>query len=241
MFKWCTLIALTVRLAVATGSETETNSFEEKSMFELRTYDTEEIEPLLPLLQEWGESVFIQYPYLWVPVKGEIFGAFALLAKEKNARVAVVQNQGKVVGLAAGVPFDAPMLQAIFDEDGQAESPLLQRVEEQGFDPSRIFYMSFFVTSPEYYNHLQIIDLIYNSYIDFIRAIGGNQLCYFDDIGRDDHPLKPERFLPIEPWGQAILGFKSMQVKKAFAWPTLQSDGSVKEETHQLEFFVKNL
>jgi hypothetical protein len=203
---------------------------ENESMFELSTYSTQQIEPLLPLLQEWGEREFIHYPYLWVPAKEEIFEAYALLAREKNSLVAVVRNQGKIIGLAAGVPLDAGELQALFDE-----------VQGQGFDPSQIFYMSLFLTAPEYRNDERLVELIFDKYVDFIRSIGRTQICYFDDPGRPDHPLKPENPLPIEPWGHVIGGFRRMNVNKQFVWPTLQLDGSVKEEIHQLEFFVKDI
>jgi hypothetical protein len=214
---------------------------EKESMFELNTYATEQIEPLLPLLQEWGEREFIQYPYLWVPEKGKIFASYALLARENNARMIIVKNRDQIIAVAAGVPFDAAELQSIFDDDAQSDTCLLAKVKEQGFDPSRMFYMSTFCTAPEFHNDSRLVDLIYQSYVDFIRSIGRDQICYFEDKGRPDHPLKPEVPIPIEPWGCVIQGFQNMQVKKTFSWPTLQADGSVQEEAHQLEFFVKNI
>ena len=216
---------------------------ENQSMYELSTYSADQIEPLLPVLQEWGECAFIQYPYLWVPAKGEIFAAYTLLAREKKSLVAIVRNKGEIIGLAGGVPFDCEELQELFDEDPQIPSDfsLRQKMKEQGFDATRMFYMSFFLTAPKYHNDENLVELIYNHFIDFIHSIGRTQICYFDDQGRADHPLKPEKLKPIEPWGHIIPGFRSMDMKKQFSWPTLQLDASVKDETHSLEFFVKDI
>jgi len=210
-------------------------------MWELSTYSTEQVEPLLSLLQDWGEREFIQYPYLWVPAKNEIFEAYALLTKEKNSLVTLVKYEDKIIAAAAGVPFDAERLQSLFNEEKGEMNTLLEKVEQQGYNPAHIFYMSFFLTAPEYHNDQRLVELIYNQYVQFIHSIGKSQICYFDDLGKAKHPLKPEKPTPIEPWGCVISGFKSMNVKKEFSWPTLQQDGSVKEETHHLEFFIKDI
>lgn len=213
---------------------------EDESMFEITSYSANRIQPILPLLQEWGERGFIQYPYLWVPPKGEIFIAYAILAEEENSLVTIVKDHGHIVGVAAGLPFDAKKLQIVFDEDVTvSELSLSHKAKQQGFDPSRMFYMSYFLTAPEYHNDKRIVELIYKHYVAFIQEMGREQICYFDDVGKSNDHLKPSHC--IEPWRCVIGDFRSMNVKKDFSWPTLQLDGSVKEEVHQLEFFVKNI
>jgi len=239
IFFACALLSCTL-FSFCKASFTQGEDF----MLELSTYSTEQVAPLLPLLQDWGVREFVRYPYLWVPPQDEIFEAYALLAEEKNSLVTLVKHQGKVIAVAAGVPFDAERLHALFDgkdTEVHLEPSVLQRVRQMGFDPSQIFYMSYFLTAPEYRNDKHLVELIYDKYVQFIRSIGKSQICYFDDLGRADHPLKPENPAPIEPWGVVLHGFRSMHVKKEFSWPTVQQDGSVKDEIHHLEFFVKDV
>lgn len=202
--------------------------------FELRVYSEERVLPVLPLLQDWVEEAFLGYPYLWVaPKEREIYPPNAHLADEKNAIIVVVQCQGKIVGIASGNPLDSPVLEPVLQ-------PMLKQIAKQGFDPSQMFYMPYFLTSSEYRNDAALVEMMYQYYVDFARSIGKSQICYFQDRGMPVHPLRPEPFVEIEPW-HLIQGFRSMNVQMDLAWPTLQPDGSVRDQMHTMEFFVQDL
>src|SRR5579862_2921495 len=153
-----------------------------EAAWELSTYSTGQIEPLLPLLEEWVQREFIQYPYLWLPPKGEFCMSNVLLAAEKEALVTIVRKGQEVVGVAAAVPFDSEAFRATYEAAvlGSNQS-ILDKMKEQGFDPSKVLYMSYFLTAPEYRNDENLVSLIYNNYIDFAHKIGRTQLCYFED------------------------------------------------------------
>jgi len=213
-----------------------------ETALELSSYSAEQIEPLLPLLEEWVQREFIQYPYLWLPPKGEFCMSNVMLAAEKEALVTIVRKGQQVVGVAAAVSFDSEAFRTTYEAAvlGSNQS-ILEKMKEQGFDPSKMLYMNYFLTAPEYRNDENLVGLIYNNYVDFAHKIGRTQLCYFEDAGRVDHPLKPAHPTPIEPWGHAIQGFKSMYMQADLSWPTVQLDGSARDEAHTVEFFFKDI
>jgi hypothetical protein len=47
--------------------------------------------------------------------------------------------------------------------------------------------------------------------------------------------------VPIEPWGYVIKGFKSMGIRMDISWETLQPDGSIADQAHSAEFFIKEI
>lgn len=204
------------------------------SEYKLATYSMDEITPLFPALQEKVEAAFVKYPYLWVPPQGEIYKPNQLLVSEKNGFVTVVRKGEEVVGVAAGANFDSDAVVLDLGQD------VVERARENGFDPSKLFYMCYFLIDPAHYNSY-LVQMIYNEYASFARASGKTQMCYLEACDQLDHPLRPESLDIIEPWGTTLQGCKSMNIKMEHAWPTLQTDGSVQDETHTIEFFVKDL
>lgn len=195
---------------------------------EVTTYSSEEVVPVLPLLQEWVEREFLKYPYLWVAPKGVIHPSNVHVVQEARGLVVVVKRLDEVVAVASCVPFDSePSLQSI-----------LPIAREKRFDPSRMLYVSYCLTAEEMRSDESLIELIDQRILEHAKKIGCNQLCVMQDLGRPDHPLKPKLSVPVEPW-DFVGGFERMEVELEIAWPTLQVDGSAKEEAHTMIFFYK--
>lgn len=209
-------------------------AMEKTLMFEVESYSGDAIIPHTPLLEEWVKRDYINYPYLWVPTTVDFW--FDIFIKEENALVTIVKQQGEVVGVAAGISFDSEPLQNYFQE------PLSKLAEECGFNPSQIVYMSFFLTAPQRRNDTLLVQAIYDTYVKFASNLRKTKISYWAHMSSEEnHPLKPKKLVPVEPWGEVIHGFRSMKIKLNLPWMTLQSDGSVKEEIHPAEFFIKDL
>jgi|SRR5579862_3885185 len=202
-------------------------------MLEIATYSTDQIIPLVPLLEKWFARDYIHYPFLWVPSPEEL--CTDLFIKEKNALVALCRKQGEVIGAAACIALDSEHLEAYF------EQPMREKAIERGFDPSQILYMSFFLTAPEYRNDPSVVSQIFQACLDFGRARGKTQVCYWRSLDKPNHPLKPEVPVVVEPWEHVICGFKSMNMQMDVPWKTLQPDGSVQMENHAIGFFIKDV
>ena len=222
------------------AAATDESSIALQDHWELSAYSHHVIASILPLIQEWTETEFIQYPYFRSLAQGEIFPLFALLADEPLSLVTLVKAQDKVIGIAGGVVLDCVSLQSFFEQSLMPTSlSFAQRLQMQGFDPSRIFYMAFFLTAPEYRNDTNLIALMYNQFNAFAYQLDRDQICFFESVG--DPMRKPENFTPIQPWNGVIKQCRSMGVEWDMYWPTLQLDGSIKQQAHTLEFFVKEL
>jgi hypothetical protein len=202
-------------------------------ILEISTYSTDQVVPWVPLLQEWEEREFFHYPYLWVPPKGEISDNNVMLAREKNAQVIIVQHNGQVIGIAGAIVFDS-------EEMHSNHRWLLEKTIAHGFDPAHIVYVNYFLTAPQFRNDARLVSLMYNKLVDFTHCIGRTQICYLEDLGNLDSPLKPEHPVAIEPWGHVIKGFRSMMYAD-LTWPTLQPNGSVADQVHVSEFFIQDL
>src|ERR1700733_878734 len=132
-------------------------------MLQVSTYSTDQIIEHIPLLEQWCRRDYIRYPYLWVPSHEEL--CMDIFVKEKDALVTLVRKQGNVLGVAAGIVFNSKLLEDYF------QAPLVEKAKEQGFDPARILYMSFFLTAPEHRNDLTVVSSIYQIYIDFAKKL----------------------------------------------------------------------
>jgi hypothetical protein len=202
-------------------------------MFEVSTFSTEQIIPHIPILQEWVKRDYLEYPYLWVPSDAECF--MDMFVNEKNALVTIVKKGEHVVGVAAGMPFNSEGLEPFF------EHPINAMAKARGFDPSRILYMSFFLTAPEHRNEKMLVSAIYDAYLSFAKKLNLTHVCYWSEIEPENHPLKSQYPTTIEPWGIAINGFRNMNLQLDLYWPTLQVDGSIKNAKHVAEFYIKEL
>jgi hypothetical protein len=183
-------------------------------------------------MQEWTEREFGQYPYLWFPPAGsEIAREVGLIADESQSLVAVLQNEGRVVGIAGGVPFDGLHIQAYFHS---LNSSFGEKLRTQGVDPTRIFHMVFFLTDPVYRD--TSVGMIYDTFTAFARKLGRDQFCFFEAIGDPDYAA-----VPFEPWNAIIKNCRKVDIQLDVSWPTLQNDDSVQDEVHRLQFFINEI
>src|ERR1700687_4185204 len=85
------------------------------SAIQVETYRREEIIPLLPMLNAWADREFAQYPYLLFPSDEQIVCPSDLVfVNSRDAMIAVAKEEDKIVGLAAMISFDAPVVHALY-------------------------------------------------------------------------------------------------------------------------------
>jgi hypothetical protein len=196
---------------------------------EVVLYRQEGIIPYLTTMYNWAVREFGQAPYLYAPPKEHLVSmSDLLLINSPKAALALAKKEGKIVGLVSFISFDAAELHSAYF----TEHDLLKKMRSSGFDPSRMLYVSSFLTAPEYHNDPAVVDALYATMINAAYEQGKSQLCYMEDIGYA--PTK------IEPWGVVIQNCKSTNIQVDISWPTKQGNSS-KELPHTLEFFVHNL
>ena len=220
--------------AAIAGFASEPYGYEQKrvaqeSDIEVVLYRQEKIIPHLTTMHNWSVREFGEAPYLYAPPKEHLICLSDLLfVNSPQAALALAKKEGKIIGLVSFISFDAPELHSVYF----TKHDLLRKMRSNGFDPSRMLYVSCFLTAPEYHNAPSVVDALYSSIINAAYEQGKSQLCYMEDIGPGT--------TKIEPWGVVIQNIKSTNIQVDISWPTKQGNSS-KEAPHTLEFFVHNL
>ena len=205
----------------------------ELAMLQTQNISSEGIVLYAPLLEEWMRRDYIHYPYLWVPAEGETY--LNVFINEKSTLLTLIKREGHIVGVAAGMPFDSENLAQFF------QAPLAKLAEERGIYPEKLYYISFFLTAPDCRNEKAIVEAIYDAQATYAKSLNKTQICFWCSLETAQHPLKPNTPTPVEPWGYTIKEYEPMHIELSLPWSTLQIDGSVKEEAHPVQFFMKSL
>jgi hypothetical protein len=201
----------------------------------IEAYQRENIVPLLPFLNTWGERAFSAYPYLLCSPKEQIVCPSDLVfVNSTNSLIILAKKEDAILGLVAMISFDCPMLHAMYFDRFQ----LIEKMQRLQIDYSRMLYVAYFLTAPECHNDETIVDALYDKIRDFAKENGKTQLCFMDDIGDAEHRLKPLSKTYIEPWGDVIHGCTSLPLQITIAWPTIDAEG---DREHTLAFFAKDL
>lgn len=201
----------------------------EESGVEVVLYRQEGIIPHLTTMHNWSVREFGKAPYLYAPPKEHLVCVADLLfINSSKAGLALAKKEGKIVGLVSFISFDAPELHSLYF----TTQDLMRKMRSNGFDPSRMLYVSSFLTAPECHNARFVVDALYASVINAAYEQGKTQLCYMEEI--------TPAAVKIEPWGAVIGNCQSTKIQVDVSWPTKHQNGS-KEMAHTLEFFVHNL
>jgi hypothetical protein len=99
--------------------------------------------------------------------------------------------------------------------------------------------MTYFLVAPQQRDNKELILAIYEKFIAQLKSLGKKYITYIDVIRPNNHPQKPVSYRSPEPWDEIIKGFTKSGVVISATWPTIQVDGNVQDEAHQLEFFIK--
>lgn len=201
--------------------------------FEIKVYQGEKGMPLIPTIDEWVIYHAKKFPYLYVNqseiVPHDIFfkdpQGFVLFAERKNEKIA----------LLAAIPMDSPQM------DGANHNPFsdMSSYKNLGFNPEQIMYGAvFFIADTERENR-DLILAMYRQAAKLAAERGKKQFCYFTTDREVNHPLKPLNYVPPEPWEELPILVRNMGIHVNFTWPTLQADGSVKNQlnTQTLYYF----
>lgn len=69
---------------------------------------------------------------------------------------------------------------------------------------------------------------------------GYTTVCFAAVERSNNHPLQPSRYSPIDDLYRKV-GFTKTNLSFAYTWPTIQADGSVRDEEHPMMFWAKDL
>ncbi len=172
----------------------------------------------------WLE-IFREYPYLYDGHQEVELNYLKTYAEAPDICVILVHDAGAIVGAATGMPFI---------HEGEQ---MLAAIAGSQFSMENIYYVGELLFYPAYRNKglgLQLLGQLEQQ----IRSLGRYRQLVCATVERpDDHPLKPEGYVPITRF-LARTSFDLMPgVTTSFSW--CETDGVRRD--HPMRFWVKEL
>lgn len=183
------------------------------------------VEAALEALAALRISIFREYPYLYAGEREDELKYLRIYAEAADACVITAGDSGTMVGAASGIPL-CQESKEMTDPFGGTSYPL-----------DEIFYVGEVLFLPPYRNSglgLRLLERIE----EHVRTCGKYRYLTCATIVRpENHPLRPESYVPIDRFLDRTGFIKLHGVATSFAWK--ETDG-VKCE-HPMQFWVKEL
>ncbi len=201
----------------------------------IEVYKNTEVKKISPQVDGFLYQVLKEYPYLYVNQKETNYNS--IFEKDPKAFVILAKKHGKVVGALQANPLDS----RYFKNQAYSPEKFLEHIKKNGYSLNKILYISTFMLSKDERSNSDLINQMFDKTTDMAKKLGDSQICYMEILEAKNHPLRPNSYVPPEPWGKLGKNIKNMNVESTMSWPTLQADGKVKNESHKMAFYVIDL
>lgn len=225
-FRRCYLLFIAVLMVIPTFSMASTT---------VESYSNTQVKNIRPVLDEFLYKVLKEYPYLYVYQKESDYNS--IFEKDPKAFILLAQKDGKLIGALQANPLDS----SYFNGEDYTPEKFITKIKKNGFDPKKILYVSTFMLSKDERTNSTVINQMFDRTAEIAKKMGDTQICYMEIVETKNHPLRPNPYVSIEPWKELGRKIKNMNVDSTMSWPTLQSDGKVKNEEHKMALYVIDL
>lgn len=234
MFRALTMIALISQVYCLPLFSANFNS--NKEFMQVQTFSREEVLPLLPLLHEWLAKHLIGFPYYYAPPKEQLIHPFdSVYVNEKEALVVIAKQSNEAIGIASGISLDSFYL--VYNLGNVFPAELIEQFKEKGFQPNEILYVGYFLMAEGHKENTRAVLEIFDQLVAAAKRWGKKQICYIQVLC-DESRMKESP----EPYGTIIPGFRPSGVEMLNqSWPTLQSDGSMQMQSHDMAFYIMDI
>ncbi len=208
----------------------------DKKLMQIQTFSREEVLPLLPLLHEWLAKHLLGFPYYYAPPKEQLIHPFdTVYVNEKEALVVIAKLDNEVLGIASGISLGSFYLDY---KVGNVFSPeLIEQFKNKGFQPHEVLYVGYFLMAEGHKENEAAVLEIFEQLTAAAKKWDKKQICYIQVLC-DESRMKE---FP-EPYGTIIPGFRNSGVEMLdLSWPTLQADGSMQMQNHDMAFYIMDL
>jgi hypothetical protein len=208
----------------------------DKEFMQVQTFSREEVLPLLPLLHEWLTKHLLGFPYYYAPPKEQLIHPFdTVYVNEKEALVVIAKQSNEVIGIASGISLGSFYLD--YKVGNVFSSELIEQFKEKGFQPNEVLYVGYFLMAESHKVNARAVLEIFDQLIAAAKKWGKKQICYIQVLC-DESRMKESP----EPYGTIIPGFRHSDVVMLnLSWPTLQSDGSMQMQNHDMAFYIMDI
>ncbi len=200
-----------------------------QSAYSVEVLTGNKLKELLPFVVTQRMTVFSGYPSLYAGNFAEESKDFTLFAQSSDSAIAVAYYDKTPVGLLTGSSFvnytsDFPDVVSLFNK--------------KNINQKRCYYFPEIIISPEHRGK-KLSHQLFKALENHAKKLGYQKGSLINEYN-PDHPLKPAHYKSLAPlWN--TLGYKKTPTTVRISWPTYQPDGSVQEEEHNLNFWMKDL
>lgn len=186
------------------------------------------------LLKQFRTETFKQYPYLMQTSDEHESYYLSQFIADKNAVMVVAFKDNKPVGISTGIP-----LQSDSGLMGEYKQILKNIFAAQDFNADEFYYCGEILHATKSENKIEVMEKLLAALEQQAKAKGFKYLCFIKMTEQENHPLKPHNYQDPEPIWKC--GFEETNVKLNYSWPTIQADRSVKDQEHELIFWIKKI
>lgn len=197
--------------------------------YSFKLFTGKDVQAIVPFIAQQRVSEFREYPYLYEGNIAEDTEHCQWFAQLPHSAVAVAYLAGKPVGFISSTSF------ADFDVHFKGSIALF---ENNGLDPHNFIYIPEAIIMPEHRGK-SLTEKLHALIEKHAKSLGYKGICFAEE-SHDKHPLKPATYKGLE--GLFLrAGYTKTQMIIKFPWLTIQPDGSLKDEDHELCYWIKNL
>ncbi len=170
-------------------------------------------------------AVFKEYPYLYDGNPEYEAKYLKTYLDTQNAVLIAALNEGKVIGMASGLPL-------------AAETPeVINPVKQAGYKPEEVFYLGESVLLPQYRGR-GTGKVLMNMRIEY-AVEQGFRIAVFCAVSRpEDHPLKPDDYRPLDGFWHSRGFAKQPDLTTGFTWKDIDKQA---EDEKTMVFWIKQL
>lgn len=192
----------------------------------LQIFLAPQLDFLIDTIGQLRLETYKDYPYFYYGTLELEREYLQLYNESKDGMVAQAEIDGKLAGVLTGKPLCAFEQAAQFFEDA-------------GYDPKEYYYFGEIIVIPQF-RRLGIARKLFAMLEQKIRELGYKKVCFMIIDEQEIDSLKPENY--EDPTLLSMhLGYSKMNIVMSHDWPTIQKDGTVKNNTHDMVFWEKQL
>jgi GNAT superfamily N-acetyltransferase len=193
---------------------------------EIQTMTGAAVEAHIPALARLRIQVFREFPYLYDGDLDYEARYLRTYARAPGSVVVLVLDGGKAVGASTALPLT------------EADPAFQRPFREQGFEPSRVFYLGESVLLPAYRGRGLGVRF-FEEREAHARRLGGFSWATFCAVDRPaDHPRRPPEYRPLDAFWDKRGYSRHPELVATFRWKDLDEE---RETEKPMTFWLKRL
>lgn len=189
-----------------------------------------EINSYLSFIAQMRLTALREFPYLYHGTMEAELPYVEFYSKAQDAIVAIAYADNVAVGIITGAPF-AQCHEILPGARIKFEHAKLQ--------PEQCYYIGEVIIFPEHRGK-GLCRMLFTDIEKYVLSLGYTKTIFISVSREANHPFKPANYISQDIiWNRR--GYKKTSITINFSWPTYQCDGSIAEQEHVLNYWMKNL